>query len=145
MSTRANIAIVLKDEDKCRALNFFSEEFDEVRPALGDRIWDHPDPDKFTDIYCNIDSDGLNNCLQIYNQHDGYPDHLLSILQRYYNSYEEALALILAGNTSFVSKEHTDAYAIYEDYERLKPKSLVHPVKEQSYLYVFKDGKWQEE
>ena len=133
MATRANIAIVLKPEDQNVPLNFTSERFDGIRPLLRRGVEKETE---FTDIIAS------KPVLQIYNHHDGYPDHLGNVLKRYYNSYEQALALILAGDTSFVDKNDTNAYVCYEGYEDNKPRVLDHPRVNEEYLYTFVDGEW---
>ena len=133
MSTRANIAIVLKPEDQNVPLNFMSERFKEVRPKV-----EKESEIEFTDVIAN------KPVLQIYNHHDGYPDHLGTVLNRYYNDYERALALILAGDTSFVDQHSTKAYASRPDegYERNKPVILDYSRTNEEYLYTFVNGKW---
>ena len=138
MSTRANIAIYLKEEDRFKPLNFNDIRFDNVRPKLHSNNFQV----NFTDVYCNENETTDNYVLEIYNHHDGYPDHLFSVLKRYYNSYEQALALILAGNTSFVGKNYTDAYAPFDSYETTAPTPMKDPEFCEEYLYVFKDNEW---
>jgi hypothetical protein len=135
MATRANIAIVLKPEDQNVPLNFMSDRFKDVRPLV--RMGEESEIE-FTDVIAD------KPVLQIYNHHDGYPDHLGSVLNRYYNDYERALALILAGDTSFVDQHGTEAYASRPDegYERNKPVILDHSKVNEEYLYTFVDGKW---
>ena len=81
--------------------------------------------------------------LQIYNHNDGYPDHLGYILKNYYNTYERALALILAGDTSFVDDDKTAAYCTRDGYERVAPRCFDHPRQYEEYLYTFIDGEWK--
>jgi hypothetical protein len=135
MATRANIAIVLKPEDQNVPLNFMSDRFKDVRPLV--RMGEESEIE-FTDVIAD------KPVLQIYNHHDGYPDHLGSVLNRYYNDYEKALALILAGDTSFVDQHGTEAYASRPDegYESNKPTILNHSRVNEEYLYTFVDGKW---
>ena len=137
MATRANIAIVLKPEDQNVPLNFMSERFKDVRPLVGMDKAEESEIE-FTDVIAD------KRVLQIYNHHDGYPDHLGTVLNRYYNDYERALALILAGDTSFVDQHSTEAYASRPDegYERNKPAILDHSRTNEEYLYTFVNGKW---
>ena len=137
MATRANIAIVLKPEDQNVPLNFMSERFKDVRPKIGMDKAEESEIE-FTDVIAD------KRVLQIYNHHDGYPDHLGTVLNRYYNDYERALALILAGDTSFVDQHSTEAYASRPDegYERNKPAILDHSRTNEEYLYTFVNGKW---
>ena len=135
MATRANIAIVLKPEDQNVPLNFMSNRFKDVRPLVGRG---KESEIEFTDVVAD------KPVLQIYNHHDGYPDHLGTVLNRYYNDYERALALILAGDTSFVDQHSTEAYASRPDegYERNKPVILDHSRVNEEYLYTFVNGQW---
>ena len=137
MTTRANIAIVLKPEDQNVPLNFMSDRFKDVRPLVRMRKVKESEIE-FTDIIAD------KPVLQIYNHHDGYPDHLGEILNKYYNDYEKALALILAGDTSFVDKHLTQTYASLSDegYERNKPVILDYARTNEEYLYTFVNGKW---
>jgi hypothetical protein len=137
MATRANIAIVLKPEDQNVPLNFMSDRFKDVRPLVGMDKAEESEIE-FTDVIAN------KPVLQIYNHHDGYPDHLGAVLNKYYNDYEKALALILAGDTSFVDQHSTEAYASLpdEEYESNKPTILDHSRVNEEYLYTFMDGKW---
>lgn len=137
MATRANIAIVLKPEDQNVPLNFMSDRFKDVRPQVGmDKAEDSEIG--FTDIIAD------KPVLQIYNHNDGYPDHLGTVLNKYYNDYEKALALILAGDTSFVDQHNTKAYASRPDegYERNKPAILDYSTLNEEYLYTFMNGQW---
>lgn len=135
MATRANIAIVLKPEDQNVPLNFMSDRFKDVRPKVG---MGEESEIEFTDIIAD------KPVLQIYNHHDGYPDHLGAVLNKYYNDYEKALALILAGDTSFVGQHSTEAYASRPDegYASNKPVVLNHSRVNEEYLYTFVNGKW---
>lgn len=135
MATRANISIVLKPEDQNVPLNFMSDRFKDVRPLAGTDKAEESGIE-FIDVIAN------KPVLQIYNHHDGYPDHLGTVLNRYYNDYEKALALILAGDTSFVNKNSTRAYSCYEGYEDNKPRVLDYPRVNEEYLYTFVDGEW---
>lgn len=137
MATRANIAIVLKPEDQNVPLNFMSDRFKDVRPLVGMDVAEDSEIE-FTDVIAD------KPVLQIYNHHDGYPDHLSVVLNKYYNDYEKALALILAGDTSFVDQHSTEAYASRPDegYESNKPVILDHSRVNEEYLYTFVNGQW---
>lgn len=144
MSTRANIAIKLKAEDKYIALNYLDKRFDDVRPSIRTLPWvnNMPIEQTYDDTYCNSTEDTSFDYLQIYNHHDGYPDHLYEVLKRYYNSYERALSLILAGDTSAVSKDATEAYAVSEGYDDVRPTPMEMPRCNEEYLYVFENDTW---
>lgn len=134
MTTRANIAIMLKPEDQNVPLNFMSERFKDVRPLVG---LGKESEIEFTDVIAD------KPVLQIYNHNDGYPDHLGYVLRKYYNTYEQALALILAGDTSFVDDDRTAAYCTRDGYERVAPRCFDHPCQYEEYLYTFIDGEWK--
>lgn len=138
MATRANIAIVLKPEDQNVPLNFMSDRFKDVRPQVRMVGRGEESRIEFTDVIAD------KPVLQIYNHNDGYPDHLGTVLNKYYNDYEKALALILAGDTSFVDQHNTKAYASQPDggYESNKPVILDRSRVNEEYLYTFMDGKW---
>ena len=100
MSTRCNIAIVLKESDKDRKLNLleYAEETDfDLKNHLADALSDETLDETFKDKY--VLSDGV---LQIYCHHDGYPEGVGVELLKHFNSYEKAMALILAGDTSYL-------------------------------------------
>ena len=69
MSTRANIAIKLKEEDKYIALNYLDKRFDDVRPSVRMMSWvnNMPVEKVYVDIYCNSTEDTSFDYLQIYN------------------------------------------------------------------------------
>ena len=79
MATRANIAIVLNSEDRNKPLNFMSDRFKEIRPLLEKNLAEE------VQEKCNFVDIVSPKVLQIYNHHDGYPDHLGYILRKYYN------------------------------------------------------------
>lgn len=137
MATRANIAIVLNSEDRNKPLNFMSDRFNEVRPHLGMDLAEEVQEE------CNFVDVMSPKVLQIYNHNDGYPDHLGYILRKYYNTYEKALALILAGDTSSVDDDRTVAYCTRDGYERVTPRCFDHPTQYEEYLYTFIDGEWK--
>jgi hypothetical protein len=65
MSTRANIAIFLKEEDRFKPLNFNDIRFDNVRPKLHANNLQL----NFSDVYCNETETTDNYVLEIYNHH----------------------------------------------------------------------------
>ena len=126
MSTRGNIAIKLNSSDRVSTLKYNPDVLPAVRRK--NNIGDVEAGDK--------------PYLQIYNHHDSYPSHLGKILLNHYNSYEKALNLILAGDTSSVGEWKTDAYAELDDWDDVKPDALDEPSQEEEYLYVFEDNQW---
>lgn len=137
MPTKANIAIVLNSEDRDKSLNFMSDRFKEVRPLLEKNLAEE------VQEKCNFVDIVSHKVLQIYNHYDGYPDHLGYVLRKYYNTYEKALVLILAGDTLFVNNNRTDACCINKGYDIAAPKCFDHPTQCEEYLYTFIDGEWK--
>lgn len=139
MSTRCNIAIVLKESDRNRKLNLL-EYAKETGFDLENRLVNESSIEEtFENKY--VVSDGV---LQIYCHYDGYPEGVGAELLNNFNSYEEALALILAGDTSYLEKGKSAAYAFRESYEDDKPMRIDEPTKFNDYLYTWKDGEWRD-
>lgn len=138
MSTRCNIAVVVNESDTNRQLNLinYAKEvgFDLNRIVNG----------KYTleETYNKEITVKDRVVLQIYCHHDGYPDGVGAELLDRFNSYEEALALVLAGDTSYIEDGKTGAYAVHEGYETNLPVILDSPSRYNMYLYVWKDGEW---
>lgn len=146
MATRANIAILLNDEDSKSVLNFFDKRFDEVRPEINPLHWGCTDEKvNIRENICDVKCKDGHKYLQIYVHNNGYPDGLGYILNKYYDTYEKVLALILAGDTSSVDEEVTVAYVgRNEPYAtRVLPKSCEKPTCDESYLYVFGEDGWE--
>lgn len=141
MSTRCNIAVVVKESDRKRSLNLINYA-KEVGFDL-DRI----DVDGKMVFWSNIYNKAITlndrKVLQIYCHFDGYPDGVGAQLIKHFNTYEEALALVLAGDTSYLEDGHTGAYAVNEGYEDTLPETLDEPLKHNDYLYTWKDGEWK--
>ena len=83
-----------------------------------------------------------------YGQWDGYPEGVGAELLKSFNSYEKALALVLAGDTSGVYDGATHAYSLGqgEDYDGMfgnRPDTLEKPSCDQEYLYTFANGEWK--
>lgn len=130
MSTRANIAIVLRDEDLNKDLNFTDyQKSKEIVPADAIKEYDES-------VYSS------NKVLQIYCHHDGYISGLGEELFNNFNTYEDVLALVLAGDTSWVDDGKSGIYALIEGYERCMPKVIGEPKMNELFLYVFKDNEW---
>lgn len=121
MATRSNIAIILKEEDKARVFAELNERLEKV----GERF------------RYGVDN---GNTLQIYCHWDGYPEGVGQDLLNDFNSYDEALKLILKG-------DHSTPYESYisggEDWVSNRPEQRTQPGCLEAYLYVFKDGEWK--
>lgn len=88
----------------------------------------------------------------IYNNFDGYEDHLGEVLKNHYNTFEKAQELILHGDASFIDKT-LDECTFYhrdrgEEWDDVKPQaftSILHAMEmyEQGYDYIFIDGEWK--
>ena len=141
MSTRCNIAVVVKESDRKRSLNLINYA-KEVGFDL-DRINTEGKSVVLESIYDKAITLNDRKVLQIYCHFDGYPDGVGAQLIEYFNTYEEALALVLAGDTSYIDDRTTGAYAIHEDYESNLPEALDEPLQHNDYLYVWSDGEWK--
>lgn len=98
----------------------------------------------------------------IYCHFDGYPDYMLPLLKRYYNTEETVKELISLGDASYLQPrlkplgdKHSfadpepEVSVFYhrdrgEDWFHNKPKhySLVELLHRDYYVYVFEDGHW---
>ena len=120
ISTRSNIAIILKEEDKARVFAELNKRLEEA----GGRF------------RYGVDN---GNVLQIYCHWDGYPKGVGKDLLNDFNSYDAALKLILEG-------DHSTPYEPYtgrgEDWVSNRPDQRIEPICYEEYLYVFKDGAW---
>lgn len=143
MSTRCNIAVVVvvKESDRKQSLNLinYAKEFgfDLNRIDVDGKMvfWE--------DIYNKAITLNDRKVLQIYCHFDGYPDGVGAQLIKHFNTYEEALSLVLAGDTSYLEDGHTGAYAVNEGYEETLPEALDEPLRHNDYLYVWNDGEWK--
>ena len=128
MSTRGNIAIKLSLSDREGTMKY-NPQFTPMSPIM------------ILERVGTVEPLG-KPYLQIYNHHDSYPSHLGRILLNHYNDYEKALNLILAGDTSGVGENRTDAYVRYDSWGDVKPEIVDEPYQGEQYLYVFEDGQW---
>lgn len=114
MSTRSNIVIKVKPADYVTVSNIINAKVDDKTPYI-----------------------------QIYSHHDGYPDHMLDELETYFNDYDVALKMILAGNTSGIYYGSSKTYTnLGESYEDNAPWPVEHPSFDEDYLYVFENDEW---
>lgn len=125
MSTRSNIAIILKEEDKARV---FAE--------LNKRLEDAGERFRY-----GVDN---GNVLQIYCHYDGYLSGVGVELNKYFNNYDDALMMILAGDCSYIGDGIACHYTSKgEDWASNRPEQRMHPRCCEDHLYVFKDGVWK--
>ena len=125
MSTRSNIAIILKEEDKEVVFKALNEKLEEE----GERF--------------RYGADN-GNVLQIYCHYDGYLSGVGAELNKYFNNYDDVLMMILAGDCSYIENGVACHYTNKgEDWVSNKPEQRMHPRRHEDYLYVFKDGNWK--
>lgn len=121
MSTRCNVYVKLREEDKGttnKSLKFGNP------------------------VYISDDT----NYIGIYCHHDGYPEGVGEVLKTNYNTYEKALELVLNGDTSSIGADldHCGFYAEREEWKYNQPdQSKSYPTINEEYLYVFVDGNWE--
>lgn len=145
MATRSNIAILLRPEDRNRSFNVMDEIFDDYRPQMQCPNCRSAKREDLESIFPNCEPNG-NAVLQIYCHWDGYPDGVGASLQSGYNSYEQALALILGGDLSSLDESYSCPYSLGdgEDANRCAPTVLQKAQLNEEYLYVFdyKSNRW---
>ena len=145
MATRSNIAILLRPEDRDRSFNIMDECFDDYRPDMQRPYCRSQKRGEMKDIFPNCEPNG-KAVLQIYCHNDGYPGGVGEILQSEYNTYEEALALILGGDLSSLHEGYSCPYSLGEgeDANRCAPVALTKAELNEQYLYVFdyKTNRW---
>lgn len=125
MSTRSNIAIILKEEDKAVVIKALNEKLEEV----GERF------------RYGVDN---GNVLQIYCHHDGYLSGVGEELNKYFKNYDDVLMMILAGDCSYIEDGVACHYTSKgEDWASNRPEQRMHATRNEDYLYVFKDGVWK--
>lgn len=125
MSTRSNIAIILKEEDKAVVFKALNEKLEEV----GERF------------RYGVDN---GNVLQIYCHHDGYLSGVGEELNKYFKNYDDVLMMILAGDCSYIEGGVACHYTSKgEDWASNRPEQRMHAGCNEDYLYVFKDGVWK--
>ena len=145
MATRSNIAIILRPEDRNRTFNVMDPAFDDYRPEMRCPNCRSEKSEDWKDIFPDCTPNG-NPVLQIYCHWDGYPEGVGEALQSGYNSYEEALALILGGDLSSLEPSYSCPYSLGqgEDADRCAPAVLQKAKLNEEYLYVFdyKTNQW---
>jgi hypothetical protein len=134
MSTRSNIRVILKEEDRNRDMKFDPEMITPKNAWGDDQVdgkWDTVNP-------------GGAEALIIYHHWDGYPEGVGATLVKDYNDYDKVLNLVLGGDCSTIN----DGYCPYatrkrEDWDSIQPRAVnANHGMEEEYDYMFKDGKW---
>lgn len=145
MSTRSNIAIILRPDDRNRTLNVMDPAFDCYRPTMKSGFFGLRKSEDLKNIFPDCEPNG-NPVLQIYCHCDGYPEGVGEALQSGYNTYEQALALILGGDLSSLDTSCSYPYSLGkgEDANRCAPTVLSKAELNEEYLYVFdyKTNQW---
>ena len=147
MATRSNIAIVLNKEDLNRPFTLLDviDRFDLDEDMIGGSGARSPKHEDWEDIFTEVTATDEKPVLQIYCHWDGYPEGVGAELLENFNSYEKALALVMAGDTSSVSAGQTQCYSLGqgEEYEgQCEPSFQEAASEDEEYLYVWRDGKW---
>lgn len=142
MATRSNIAVVVKPEDFNRPLCVANPEFAEVAPEVYGRCGGNAN---LSEVYNrDIFVDAARPVLQIYVHNDGYPEGVGEHLLDSFNSYEQALALVLCGDLSSIGGGSCVAYSVNEGYTKNNEAShQTIATEDEEYLYVFADGEWR--
>ena len=78
--------------------------------------------------------------MQARSNYDGYPEHMIKQLTTYYNS--QAAAEYLCSLHDFRGLYNGEPIHVYQDGHA--PDMLDEPRKDEQYLYVFRDGEWQQ-
>ena len=139
MSTRSNIRVILKEEDRNRDLKFVPNK--QQSSDMSGNAWGVDQLDK--GAWETVNAGGAE-ALMIYHHFDGYIKGVGKTLIENYNSYEDALNLVLGGDCSSINGSYC-SYATRkgEDWEGIQPKAIDEnlPAKNE-YDYMFKGDKW---
>ena len=145
MATRSNIAILLRPEDRNRTFNVMDPDFDDYRPEMRCPNCRSEKSEDWKDIFPDCEPNG-SSVLQIYCHWDGYPEGVGEALQSGYNTYEQAMALILGGDLSSLYSSYSCPYSLGEgeDAGCCAPAVLSEAELNEEYLYVFdyKTNQW---
>ena len=141
MSTRCNIRVILKEEDRNKFLKFTPNE--QQADDLRENQWGVDQLNEDEGMWEPVNPDGAE-ALMIYHHWDGYIEGVGQTLYKKYNSYEDALNLVLGGDCSSINGTYTPyATRKCEDWESIKPKPISENHKmEEEYDYMYKDDKW---
>lgn len=139
MATRSNIRVVLKEEDRNKDLKFAPNE--QQAEDLKENEWGVDQLEE--GMWETVNPEGAE-ALMIYHHWDGYIKGVGKTLIEKYNSYEDALNLVLGGDCSSINRIYTPyATRKCEDWESIKPRSISENHKmEEEYDYMFKGDQW---
>lgn len=101
MSTRSCVIIKVRPEDIGKVMKFNNE----LLPVKEEDWGDEADMDKAEDVKIS------SAYLGVYCHWDGYPDGVGAALKANFNTYEQALNLILGGSYSSISNDSVRRYA----------------------------------
>lgn len=139
MATRSNIRVILREEDRNKDLKFTPNE--QQAEDLLKNEWGRDQLEE--GMWETVNPEGAE-ALMIYHHWDGYIKGVGKTLIEKYNSYEDALNLVLGGDCSSIN----ETYAPYatrkcEDWESIKPRPISENHKmEEEYDYMFKGDQW---
>lgn len=138
MSTRSFIRVILKEEDRNRDMMFTPNAQQAI--DLENKPW-------YKEVkegcWEKVNAHG-KEALRIYHHWDGYIEGVGETLYENYNTYEDALNLVLGGDVSTINDTYTPyATRMGEEWENIKPQAIDEdaPINE-DYDYMFKDGEW---
>ena len=126
MSTRSNIAVVVKNDDLGKTMKFDENKLPKDRVAEGVEVMEEVTINK--------------PVVQIYHHWDGYPEGVGQTLIDDFNDYDKALNLVLGGDVSSINGGCLAYYCAREGFEG--PAQLDTPICEEEYVYKFEDGVW---
>lgn len=141
MSTRSCVIIKVRKEDIGTVKSFNKELVKVAEKGWGE--YEQADADKASPVEIK------DKYIGIYCHWDGYPDGVGAALKANFNTYEDALNLILGGDCSVISNEYIMRYATRkdEDWKYLQPKQeattnlMLSHFDWSAYAYTFTDGK----
>jgi hypothetical protein len=139
MATRSNIRVVLKEEDRNKDLKFAPNE--KQAEDLKENEWGVDQLEE--GMWETVNPEGAE-ALMIYHHWDGYIKGVGKTLIEKYDSYEDALNLVLGGDCSSINRIYTPyATRKYEDWESIMPRPISENHKmEEEYDYMFKGDQW---
>ena len=128
MSTRSNIAVVVKSEDLGKTMKFDVNKVPRGKMALGVNEMGEVTIEK--------------PVLEIYHHWDGYPDGVGKTLINEFNDYDKALNLVLGGDVSTINGLEMRFYCEMDGWDECKTSQYDVPTLYEEYIYKFEDGVW---